>query len=278
MFCTKNLVISGTAPDLQGEKLSKEFLQKYCRKMGKGRNPLHQGHDMGMPVVGYTENTRLIPDMHQPGEWLLVVDAYHEKEKIGADVAKGISISGIDYVSQPEQAYSFVCVPFPHYNDADFMGALSQNKRLAVGKWIKKQQDPSSVVLIGPILVLIIRPFWDEYCKQFLIPKIKNLILDQCGPLRKKGLSIELAQRIGFKTAGNKTSIVELRFAPGETSETEWLASLEDAYLMAINFANSDPKNKLIGINRLVLVYNSAHGCFELYRAEYCDGSVEQLC
>jgi hypothetical protein len=46
-------ILAGTQLDLQGEKLSKAFLDEFCQYTDAVKSPLHQHHDMSKKIVGY---------------------------------------------------------------------------------------------------------------------------------------------------------------------------------------------------------------------------------
>ena len=74
--------LGGTSLDLQGERLTKAFLEQYCAAAYGKRVPLHREHDMARPTVGYIENIRLVPDADHAGEWRLVGDVSLEEGEL----------------------------------------------------------------------------------------------------------------------------------------------------------------------------------------------------
>lgn len=270
MQIIKNQILGGTRTDSQGEKLSKEFLQRYCDHVGTGRIPLHQQHDMLKPVAGYIENVNLIPDPEIPGEWRVVGDVHLDAGKI-EDVIGGFSISGIEIISSSETAVAQIYIPFPQYNDPELLSLLTNDPDLNVGKWIKKAAEPVSWAILGGLVAFVVTPIWDDIYKRKIAPNIDGLLDKYLEALKKKGLSPELAQVVLFKD-----SEVEVRIIPEKGKENECLRSgcVEQGLRDVVNFLMTDMKANGVGVNRIVIFYNAGSSKYQLHRVEYGDGDI----
>ncbi len=265
-------ILAGTKVDSQGEKLSKEFLQRYCDSVGKGRFPLHQQHDMSKPVAGYIENVKLVPDT-EPDEWNVVGDVYIEEGSID-DVLGGFSISGIEMLRRSESATALVYIPFPQYHDTELIAALTADPDLNVGKWIKKAAEPIGWVVLGSVIAFAITPVWDDVYKRKIGPRIDRLLEKYMKVFEEKGLSSELAQIII-----HKDNEVEVRLIPTRGKESECLKStvVEKGLRKVVDFLSTDIKANGTGVTRIVIFYNDALANYEIHRVEYSNGTIEHF-
>lgn len=266
-----NQILGGTREDSQGERLSKDFLQRYCDYVGDGRIPLHQQHDLSKHVAGYIENVRLVPDPEIPSEWRIVGDVYLETGRI-EDALGGFSISGMEMIRASDTATALVYIPYPHYNDAELIGILSNDPNLNVGKWIKKAAEPVSWVVLGSVIAFAITPIWDDIYKRKIAPRIDNLLEKYQETFKKKGLRPELAQLVIFRDAE-----VEVRIIPNKENNYECLKSdyVEQGLREVISFLENDKKAGVVGVKRIVIFYNSGRSKYYLHRVEYGGGDVE---
>jgi hypothetical protein len=269
----ENQIVGGTREDAQGEKLSKEFLQRFCSHVGGKRTPLHQQHDMAKKTAGFIENVRLIPDTEILGEWRLVGDVSIEEGAI-EDVLGGFSISGMDELRSSSTATALIYLPFPHYNDKDLVAELCSDTDLTVGKWIKKQADPTAWVVLGSVIAFAVTPIWDDVYKRLIAPRLDELLKKYREPLNARGLYLELAQIILFKDAE-----VEVRIIPAKGDQ---VTSLQTEVIQAglhrvVEFLNVDVKANNVGVNRIVIFYDEGKAAYGLHRIEYHDGHVEHV-
>jgi hypothetical protein len=268
-----NQTLASTNLDSQGERLSKDFLERFQDQAGNTRFPIHQHHDMTKPVAGYIENIRLIPDDLHPGEWRLIGDVFYEEDKV-EDVLGGFSISGMEMLRRVDVPSALVYLPFPHYNDEELVRALAADPELNIGKWIKKGAEPIGWVLLGSALTFAATPIWDDVYKRKIAPRIDALLTKYLSTFQRKGLTPELAQIIQFQGKD-----VEVRLIPTKGNEAECLRS-EVVYrglVKVVAFLTSDLKAGEVGVKRIVVFYNDAIGAFSIHRIEYADGAVVHM-
>lgn len=268
-----NQTLASTNLDSQGERLSKDFLQRFEGLAASQKFPIHQKHDMSKPVAGYIENVRLVPDEGHPGEWRLVGDVAFEEGKL-EDVMGGFSISGVELVRHVESPTALVYLPFPHYNDPQLLEQLAADAQLNVGKWIKKGAEPIGWVLLGSVITLAVTPIWDDIYKRKIAPRIDELLGRYLSRFRERGLTPEIAQLVQFQ--GGQ---VEVRLIPTKGKEETCLRSdaVQQGLCRVVAFLSTDRKSSDVGVRRIVVFYNDAKAAYELHRIEYADGSVEHV-
>lgn len=269
----ENQIIGGTREDAQGEKLSKEFLQRFCSLVGGKRSPLHQQHDMAKMTAGFIENVRLVPDTETHGEWRLVGDVSIEEGDV-EDLLGGFSISGMEELRRSATATALIYLPFPHYNDKDLVAELCSDTDLTVGKWIKKEANPTAWVVLGSVIALAVTPIWDDVYKRKIAPRLDDLIKKYRKPLNARGLSLELVQIVLFKD-----SEVEVRIIPAKADQAPSLQTevIQAGLQRVVKFLNVDVKANNVGVNRIVIFYDEGKAEYGLHRVEYHDGYVEHV-
>jgi hypothetical protein len=268
-----NQPVGSTHVDAHGEKLSKEFLQGFCDHVGGKRFPLHQQHDMAKRTAGFIENLRLIPDTETPGEWRLVGDVSIDEGDI-EDLLGGFSISGMEELRTSSTATALIYLPFPHYNDKTLVAELCSDTDLTVGKWIKKEADPTAWVVLGSVIAFAVTPIWDDVYKRKIAPRLDELIKKYREPLSSRGLSIELTQIVLFKDAE-----IEVRIIPSKGDQAVCLQTeaIQAGLQRVVEFLNVDTKANNVGVNRIVIFYDVGKAYYGLHRIEYVDGHVEHL-
>ena len=269
----ENQIIGGTREDAQGEKLSKEFLQRFCNRLGGKRIPLHQQHEMAKKTAGFIENIRLVPDTDISGEWRLIGDVSIEEGDV-EELLGGFSISGTDELRRSSTATAIIYLPFPHYNDNDLVADLCSDTDLTVGKWIKKESEPTAWVVLGSVIAFAITPIWDDVYKRKIAPRLDDLIKKYREPLNEKGLSLELAQIVLFKDAE-----VEVRIIPTKVNQATSLRIevIQAGLQKVVDFLNADIKANNVGVSRMVIFYDEGRAAYSLHRIEYSDGHVEHV-
>lgn len=269
----ENQIIGGTLEDAQGEKLSKEFLQRFCSHVGGKRIPLHQQHNMAKKTAGFIENLRLVPDTEIFGEWRLVCDVSIEEGDV-EDLIGGFSISGTEELRWSSTATALMYLPFPHYNDADLVAALCSDTDLNVGKWIQKQADPTTWVVLGSVIAFAVTPMWDDVYKRKIAPRLDELMEKYRKPLNARGLSLELVQIVIFKDTE-----VEVRIIPARGDQATGLQTevIQAGLQRVVEFLSEDVKANNIGVNRIVIFYDEGKAAYVLHRIEYHDGHVEHV-
>lgn len=269
----KNQAIGGTREDAQGEKLSKEFLQGFCRYVGGRRIPLHQQHDMARRTAGFIENVRLVPDAEIRGEWRLIGDVSIEEGEV-EELLGGFSISGMEELRKSSTATALIYLPFPHYNDKDLIAELCSDTDLTVGKWIKKGADLSAWVVLGSVIAFAVAPVWDDVYKRKIAPRLDELIKKYREILDARGLSVELVQIVLFKGAEIEVRIVPTKEQQAACLQTE---TIQAGLQKVVEFLNADVKANNAGVGRIVIFYDEGKAAYSLHRIEYCDGHVEHV-
>ena len=269
----ENQIIGGTRVDVQGEKLTKEFLQRYCDYVGDKRIPLHQQHDMSRKTAGFIENFRLIPDTEIHGEWRLIGDVSVEEGDV-EDVLGGFSISGMEELRKSSTATALIYLPFPHYNDEQLVAELCSDADLTVGKWIKKDAEPIAWAVLGSVIAFVVTPIWDDIYKRKIAPRLDELIKNYREPLNAKGVKIELVQIVLFKDAE-----VEVRIVPTKGDQVTCLQTeiVQAGLQKVVEFLQADVKANSVGVKRIVIFYDDGKAAYVLHRVEYGDGHVEHL-
>lgn len=269
----ENQIVGGTREDAQGERLSKEFLHRFCSYVGGKRIPLHQQHDMARKTAGFIENVRLVPDTETPGEWNLIGDISIEEGDV-EDLLGGFSISGMEELRRSSTATALIYLPFPHYNDKDLVAELCSDTDLTVGKWIKKEADPTVWTVLGSVIVFAVAPSWDDIYKRKIAPRLDELIKKYREPLNARGLSIELVQIVLFKGAEVEVRIIPTKGDQAGCLQTE---TVQAGLQRVVAFLNADVKANNIGVNRIVIFYDVGQASYCLHRIEYSDGHVEHM-
>jgi hypothetical protein len=265
--------LASTNLDSQGERLSVIFLRQFYERMVGRRFPVHQQHDMSKRVAGYIENVRLVADRRNSGEWQLIGDVFVECGTIN-DILGGFSISGTEVLFCPEAASALIYLPFPHYNDSEFIAELLSDPELTVGKWIKKEAIPLGWVMLGSVIAFAITPVWDDVYKRKIAPRIDKLIERLLPRFQEKGLKIELVQIVLFLGAE-----VEVRIIPSANSNSSSLRSegVHGGLKVVVDFLETDQKSNIVGVSRVVIFHDDSIPAYRLHRVEYADGDVVHL-
>lgn len=264
--------IAGTRLDLQGERLPREVLDVICASASGKRLPVHQHHNMALPVLGHMENLRVVSDDQNPGEWRLVADLYLEEGSVD-DVRRGFSISTAIHLRRNEDADAFVHVPHPFYNDHELIDELLNDPSLNVGKWVKKNAEAAGWALFGGTLVFVFTPIWDHVYKTKVHPAVERFLARHGSNLANRGLQLEHVQLALL--CGHQ---VEIRFIPASGLEQFGFAEeLLRGGLSLVAALESQPRAREPGISRVVLTYDKGSRAYEIARLEYVDGTVDHV-
>jgi hypothetical protein len=265
--------VASTHIDRNGERLTKAFLEKYAAAMVGAKHPLNSQHDLSRRTAGI-ENHRVVPDPSSLGEWLLLADV-HLDEDVPIESFGGFSIAGIEMVYVPESADAKLLLGYPYYNDADLLRELAEDKRLALGKWIRKSAGELELgVLLGSLLAFLVTPIWEDMYTRKIAPRIDQLIDLYVKKIQSKGISAELLQVVGFNG-----SDVQVHFIPARSLEAKCLRSesVRQGLRVAIDFLQNDGKSNNVGARRIVLFYDEGKAGYALHRIEYSDGDIEHM-
>ena len=268
-------IIAGTCEDGHGEKYSKEFFESLLANH-PNRMPLNQKHDMGLPVVGYLENFRLVPSKLDDGEWELIAHIYITKGDLDSAL-KGFSFSAPDIKWENlESPSAYILVPYPAYNNEELIRNLVHlSTAFAVGKWVKKGLGIETLVgLIATAIVLVISPEWDIQYKQYVRPKLINL-LSTIKPLNDEGVSVTLLQRI----YGYCKEEIEVYFIPDESNNllSHSESNIHIGLNKAISYISRDNNAKTIGVYKITLLFDLSQQQYILQNIIYRDGSEMKI-
>ncbi len=262
-------ILGGTRLDSQGECFTKEDLERYCSK-AQGRQYLHTEHDMALEPSGFVENLRVVPAEEVDGEWNLVGDVTVLSGTV-TDAMKGFSISLTQRVITREDSDAGIFLPYPFYNDADYLEDFAADKNLDVGKWIKKSADPTiwALLLMGVggagswLFQRFSDALFDEFFKRKVSPRLGE-ILDQTQPkLIKNGIHLQMTVPVPIDG-----KIIEIRIIPS----TEGSVGLTEEYVRdALRLANDAVLEKQIhpgNLQRIVVGYRKDGTVAEVLRMD----------
>lgn len=266
----KDQILGGTRLDSQGERLDYEDLQGICNTFSGQRIPLHQRHTMAAATLGFIENLRTVESDTVPNEWSLIGDVTISSGTLD-DALRGFSISLIKPLIERDDASLMIYLPYPHYNDDALIDQLASDADLKVGKWIKKQADPSTVALFGTTLVFLLKPVWDEIYKELVSPWVKKFLASHLSLLQEKNLTLEHIQLVVYRRHQ-----VEFRFVPALGKERHCFAEtlLLAGIAAGVDKLEAEPRADNPGAKRLILNYAVSARAYEVTRIEFADGSV----
>jgi hypothetical protein len=265
-------VLAGTQLDKQGEKLSKEFLARFCQYTDGKKIPLYQHHDMSNETVGYFNNIRLVECVDALGEWNLIADVYAEKGFLDEAIG-GFSISGFELIHSPDSPDCLLYLPFPEYNEDELLNYFIALENIQLNKWIKKAADPVSAALLVAAATIVITPVWDDVYKRKIAPKIDSFMANSWPKLKKKKLNLEHIQVVDYKG-----SEIQVRLIGEKGKESICYSSvvIEGALKVAIESIKMENKEH-DPIHKIVLVYHSDVTAYVIFRVEYSSGEVNHF-
>lgn len=266
----KDQILGGTTVDSQGEKVPKKIFEGFVETYKGKSQPLNQAHDLGHKSAGYIENLRLIEHPVEEGEWALVGDVYCDTENLQTALG-GFSISYLEIThrsDQQEQILSYL--PFPYYNDSEFIGSLLNEGNVSVGKWVKKDADPAVIAMIGATAVFILKPVWEDFYKTQLAPIIYKFFSDQYQSFKSKNISADLIQAIELNGSEIQVVLIPDR---GNEQECFSIEQLDKAMNEVHTFLySSDGPNNIV---RIYMYFHSIEKGFLLHRTEDANGEIE---
>ena len=266
-------IIAGTSEDLHGEKYTKEFFEELIES-APDRMPLHQHHNMSKEVLGYLENFRLVPNAD---EWNVIADIYVTAETVD-DSFKGFSFSTTQSMAgNLERPVHNIYLPYPHYNDLDFINELvNADADLMVGKWIKKGLTGLELGLIATGIAVIVAPEWDIQYRNHVRPALIKLF-SFLPKLNDKKIPVDLVQQVE-----HGSNLVQLYFTPDRSSPESESESFNEKYFIkayetAIKYLVADPKSNSVGAQRLKLYFDNNSKSYKVFHIQYIDGLDESV-
>lgn len=215
--------------------------------------PLHRMHNMLHEPVGYIENFRILPNEKIDGEWILIGDVTVLSGTLD-ETMKGFSISYLDKIKYEEGCGISVYIPFPAYNDKEFMDELLQDNEIGVGKWKKKSYNPETVMLIvSSVIIPLCAPIWDSVYKEHVAPSLRRFFNNHKERLLNKELRAEIVQIIDFDGAQ-----VEVRFMPPIERKELFLSeiAINNGIKVVREFLESKREEGVRNITRIVMEYD----------------------
>lgn len=262
--------VASTKEDLHGEVRSRDFLEALIASYPP-RMPLHQQHNMQLETIGYIENYRLAADPNEPNHYLVKADVYLTAETLDPSF-KGFSISFLEKLSCSTDApLHYVYLPYPLYNDQDLISELLRDDpELYIGKFVKKQLDPTLIGLIATGVALFLSPEWDIQYKQNVRPTILRL-LQWIPNLASRGASADLMLRVVARDGRQVDPLlIPVRGAEQSTLSPD---TVEEGIAQAKVFLDSDSKALSVGVRRMKLYYGERSQKYILFHVEYVDGT-----
>lgn len=264
--------VASTSQDIHGERLTKQFLERFCEEVSGSKQPLHDQHDMSLPVIGYVDNFRVESDPKNEGEWLLIADIFiNDNVPIGH--YGGFSVGGGETISKPKAADVKMLIGYPYYNDIDLIKSLSADGRLEIGKWIRKGGSEFEWgTIFGSLLAIVVAPVWDDIYKRKIAPRIDEVLSAYMTKLHPRGIHAQVLQVLD-----DGGRLVQVLFIPSKGREAGCLNSLrvKQGLEVAVHFIRADQKSSCIGVSKIVLFFDDAVEAYRLHRVEYSDGGVE---
>lgn len=265
-----NQTLGGTRLDRQGERLPLAELQAICEKCRGKRIPLHQKHSMAEATLGYIENLRTLADGES--DWSLIGDVYLTQGELD-EALKGFSISLTLPLRSVENPELLLYIPYPHYNDSALIEGLATDSTLSIGKWVKKEADPTAWAIFGATIAFAVTPIWDDVYKRKIAPAVDRFLETHLLQLQQAGMNLEHVQHLIYESHQ-----VEVRFIPAPGKERFCFSTdlLRSGISQVIECLSQDTKAKEPGVERIILSYDIGCRAYTLLRVEYKDGEVER--
>ena len=266
MRTIKDQTLAGTRIDSQGERNPKEALDSFASQYAGRRMPLNQQHDLSLASPGYAENLRVIADEDSPGDWRLVGDVTFDGDSFG-----GFSISFLEILRHSTSQDKFhLYLPYPHYNDPQFVEALFEEGYISVGRWAKKAADPATVALVGAVFIFFIKPVWEDLYKTQIAPLIYDFFKRKMGKLKEKKIDVQLVQYVVYNNFEVQVLLLPVKGREEECFDTDTTnAAMKKVHAqLTSEGAGSIPPSKIF------LQYDSAERVYKIHRIENKDGSI----
>lgn len=262
-------ILAGTRIDFQGERNTRDFLERYAAAYAGRRLPLNQHHNLSLPVVGYAENLRIVPDGVNTGEWSLVADV---TLTTGENMPSGgFSFSYIEKLRPSQLRERFeVFLPYPHYNDTKLMDQVFEEGYVSVGKIVRKNASPETIALVVGVAVAVIQPLWEDVYRTKIAPAVIEFFQTRFTKLERRNISCDFMQHIDY--AGN---IAQVLFMPLRGRDVECLqpSRLLAGMLLAADYLNALEINH-VPATKIVLRFEQQVSAYEISSIHFADGSV----
>lgn len=265
----KDQCLASTHLDSQGEKTAKHILEGFVESYRGKRQPLNQAHDLSKPTAGHIENFRLIEDKNNKDEWQLIGDVYCDPSKF-EEVMGGFSISYLEVLKRAEGNADFIVyLPYPHYNDPEYLEALLSQDNLSVGKWVKKAADPTTIALLGVAAGIFLTPIWDDIYKTKIAPKIYDFFDKNDSELNSRGINTDLIQSVIIGDHKIQVILIPIR---GKEKECFSVERLDGAMKAVHQFLSTEDNPSQYA--RIHMYFHSGNVGFKLHKTENTLGEV----
>ncbi|MCG8526521.1 MAG: hypothetical protein MI748_09090 [Opitutales bacterium] len=262
----KQPVIS-TLKDKQEEKRTKSFLEEICQRLPE-KFPLGINHDHISKSIGYMENFEITKIPNYDNEWMIVADVYLEEKEDLNEALGGFSFSWTEpFMTVKENEIGCIYIPYPHYNDNDFLVSLyDDEKGISIGKWKKKEADPVLTSLIVGAFYMLITPAWTKFYDETIAPSILSLI-EKCKPAEERGISFNYGQVIDHESHGK----VHLHFIPNKKESLEEIHPelIKSGTQLAVDFLEDETSE----VYQIKLYYHSSDLGYRLHCVQYQNGN-----
>lgn len=265
----KGQVLASTHLDRQGERVDKAFLDKLCSNFSKHKRlPLNQSHDMALQDVGYIENFAVVKDESGQEEWCLIGDVHFHDVDID-DALKGFSYSITDDLKGDYNKREIgIYLPYPYYNDEDFLLELAQQESgIVAGAWRRKAADPATISLIISFALFVSAPAYTNFWNNKISPSIDKLL----SKIGSNG-TVEFAQ-VGEGHLGESFAVY---FIPvkGQEHNCFLLNNVISGMDTVRRYVENDSLSKEKGIYIVRLKFDESLSLFKLFQIHYLDGSL----
>jgi hypothetical protein len=267
----KNQPVMSTRLDSQGERQSKEDLEKIAAHMPP-RFPLGQHHDMSKPYLGYMENFRVVPNPQEHGEWLLLADVCVETGTLD-DALAGFSYGWTsNYRSNRGSVEGAVYLPYPYYNDEALIDRLlDRAPPLQIGKWHKKAAAPDPLGLIVSFVLFILAGPWQKLYDTKVHPYLMQVV----GRLKETLGNLDYHYGFHVRDEQGRTVSVYLIPAAREALYLSQVTALKAGLEIASAYLQTNEQAKSRGVYLLKLRYDSTKGEYAVLSVQFNDGTSE---
>jgi hypothetical protein len=273
MRTIKDQILAGTRLDAQGERNSKEVLERYASTFAGRSMPLNQHHDLTLPVIGQIENLQVVPDPASPGEWHLVGDVLLDKDDVDPEF-RGFSFSYMEKLRHSlKQERIEIFLPYPHYNDVSLIEEVFEDGYASVGKIVRKGATPETIALIVSVAIAVLQPLWEDVFRKKIAPSVANFFQGRFGSLHRRSISCDVLQHIDYLGHSAQVMFVPIRGMEAECLSVEKLCG---GMLTVSDYLNALDVNH-VPASKIVLAFVKSEDRYAIKAVHFTDGSVKTV-
>lgn len=268
MQVIKGQRVASTLTDSQGEKLSLENLQKLL-EMSNAQDYVLLGdeHDLAKRHKGYIKNFRIVKSETEKDEYHLIADVYCQ------DVANwssgGFSWSLIEHFpNQDVDSELHVFLPYPYYNENDYLTELKSHDGYALGSWKKKSADPTIIGLIYNSVALFLTPIWNSIYKNQVEPRLIDLF-EKIFKNKPESLKYDLIQNV-MHPQGYVFKVYFLLSKADLNISVEQFRLRYGVEIVRQYIENTTDNNR---ISMIIMRFVDENSGFQIWSIEYQDGN-----